>query len=95
MNEKAYKTLIASMPCIVTGGIAEVHHVKCFNNGYGRVSDFLTIPLCPELHRNGDDAIHINKSLFEDRYGREIDLLAKTIQAVAAELANKKLNRIR
>ena len=85
-----YKKLICSMGCIVTGEDAVPHHVKCFNNGAGQVSDFLAIPLAPRLHTMQDDSIHANKSLFEDRYGREIDLLARTIAAVADRLQRRK-----
>lgn len=72
-----YLNLSASLGCIVTGGPAEIHHVKSFAYGHGKVDDMLSFPLCHELHRNRDDSIHVNKSLFEDRYGREVDLLAK------------------
>jgi len=91
MNEKEYKDLIASMGCIVTGQPAEIHHVKCFFNGAGRVSDYLIIPLAPELHRNGNEAIHHNRSLFEMIHGREIDLLAKTIKRVAEKLKQERI----
>ena len=85
-----YIKLICGMGCIVTGEPAVPHHPKCFNNGYGKVSDFLAIPLAPRLHTEQDDSVHQNKSLFEDRYGREVDLLARTIAAVADRLPKKK-----
>jgi len=84
-----YIKMVCDMGCIVTGEPAVPHHPKFFNNGAGRVSDFLVIPLAPRLHTMQNDAIHNNRSLFEDRYGREIDLLAKTIQAVVSKLARK------
>ena len=83
ITEKQYKKHILSQGCIVTnetGPHVVPHHVKCFYNGAGKVSDFLIIPLASRLHTGHDDSIHQNKSLFEDRYGREVDLLAKTIQ---------------
>jgi len=86
MNEEQYKSLVASLGCIVTGEPAIIHHVKCFCNGYGRGSDYLIIPLAPRLHNQQNDSIHLNRSLFEDKYGREVDLLAKTIAAVAGML---------
>jgi len=87
---KNYIKLICEMGCIVTGEPAVPHHVKCFFNGHGKVSDFLAIPLAPRLHTEQDDSIHWNKSLFEMKYGREIDLLAKTIAAVAGRLPRRK-----
>lgn len=84
-------TLVASFGCIVTGQPAEIHHVKCFSHGAGKVSDFLVIPLAHELHRNGSEAIHNNRSLFEMLHGREVDLLAKTIEKVAMKLKQERI----
>jgi len=90
ITEKQYIKLILSLGCIVTGEDNPVpHHPKCFNNGYGKVSDFLAIPLSMRLHTMQDDAIHNNRSLFEDRYGREVDLIARTVQAVASKIRRK------
>ena len=90
MTGKQYIKLITEMGCIVTGEPAVAHHVKCFHNGAGRVSDFLAIPLAPRLHTMQDDSIHRNRALFEDRYGREIDLLARTIAEVADRLQRRR-----
>jgi hypothetical protein len=87
---KKYIEIAVSSGCIVTGKPAVPHHVKCFNNGAGRVSDFLVIPLCPELHTDSNDAYHQDRSMFEMKYGREIELLAKTIQRVADKIARDK-----
>lgn len=83
ITEKQYKNLILSAGCIITGETGPrvvPHHVKCFANGAGKVSDFLAIPLRSDLHTAHSDSIHENKARFEMLYGREIDLLAKTIQ---------------
>jgi hypothetical protein len=90
MKDK-YLDLSASMGCIVTGGPAEIHHVKCFNMGHGKVDHFLSFPLAHRLHRNGNDAFHVNQSLFQDRYGWEADLLARHWERVFAHLWNNQL----
>ena len=91
MNGEKYKKLVCSLGCIVTGNQECVpHHVKCFNRGAGKVSDFLVIPLHPSIHTMDDDSYHRNRPLFEDRHGREVDLLAKTIQAVVEHLKGGK-----
>lgn len=88
MTEKQYKKLVLSLGCIITGEDAVPHHPKCFNSGWGQVSDYFIIPLAPRLHTMQDDSVHQNKSLFEDRYGREQDLLAQTWQRVLEHLHN-------
>ena len=90
MTGEQYKKFICSFGCIVTGEPAVPHHVKSFHHGAGKVSDFLCIPLAPRLHTLQDDSIHRNKALFEDRNGREIDLLARTIAEVADRLHRRK-----
>ena len=83
ITEKQYLKHILEQGCIVTGEIGPQvvpHHVKCFAHGAGKVSDFLAIPLTSRLHTYFPDSIHQDKSRFEMLYGREIDLLAKTIQ---------------
>jgi len=92
ITESQYKKLVLSLGCIVTGEQdPDPHHVKCFFHGAGRVSDWLIIPLANRLHTGQTDAYHNNKALFEDRYGREVDLLARTIQRVAEKLAEKRI----
>jgi len=90
MTGEQYKKLICSFGCIVTGEPAVPHHPKCFHNGAGKVSDFLCIPLAPRLHSMQDDSIHRNKSVFEMKYGREADLLARTIAEVADRLHRRR-----
>jgi hypothetical protein len=44
------------------------------------VSDFYVIPLVNYLHTGYKGSFHHDRSLFEDQNGREIDLLARTIE---------------
>ncbi len=83
MNETQYLKLILSQGCIVTGETgAHVipHHIMAIRDGKKKVSHFLAIPLVSHLHTSYDDSIHQNKARFEMLHGREVDLLAKTVQ---------------
>lgn len=60
---------------------AEAHHIR-EGAGMGQKSaHWLTIPLCAECHR-GDFSIHKSKRQFENIYGTELDLLAKTMREI-------------
>ena len=69
---------VAKLHCIACGTFGvHVHHIR-----EERIkNDFLTIPLCPECHI-GDFSIHKSKRQFEGIYGSELNLLAKTIEAL-------------
>lgn len=77
-KSKTYMSKVAKLPCIVCGvhGV-HVHHIRT-----ERIkNDFLTIPLCPE-HHLGAFSIHKSKRQFENIFGDELQLLAKTIEAL-------------
>lgn len=46
-----------------------------------RASNWLTIPLCPDCH-TGPNGLHGNRSLMRIQKIEEIDLLARTIEAL-------------
>ena len=48
------------------------------------MSHFLAMPLVSRLHTSYSDSIHEDKARFEMLYGRETELLAKTIQRAMA-----------
>jgi len=73
--EKRHMGRVAALGCLICKMPAHVHHIR-----EERLKDnFLTIPLCPE-HHMGDFSIHKSKRQFEDIYGSELQLLAKTIE---------------
>lgn len=81
--EKRHHDLIAEMPCIACGrhGV-HVHHVH--SDGFKRVgkSHWRVVPLCPECHQNGPQAVHkIGHAAFNALWG--FNLLAE-----AERLAN-------
>jgi len=88
MNIKQYKNKVASLGCILCRQPAELHHPR-FSQGLAqRASDWLIIPLCTYHHRTGSfgQAIHNGKATFEKNYGKEADLLAKTIETIMAKI---------
>jgi hypothetical protein len=57
-----------------------IHHIE------GKTkpeAHFLTLPLCPNCHQTGPDALHRNKTRFEARYGAQKDLLRHVKRFVA------------
>jgi len=74
-SAKKHMARIAELNCITCGRVGvQVHHIRV-----QRIKDdFLTIPLCHECHL-GDFSIHKSQRQFENIYGEELHLLAKTI----------------
>lgn len=91
MTEQQYIKLICSLGCIITGRPAVPHHPRALGSAGSKCSDFLAIPLCPELHTDGPDSYHHDRAKFEMKYGREDQLLAKTIEAVVSHLSRERI----
>lgn len=72
---------VADLCCIACRKIgyddtpAEIHHIRAGKGLSQRASHFETIPLCPHHHRHGYDAVHVDKRLFERKFGTELELL--------------------
>jgi hypothetical protein len=83
VNVKEYKSEVAALGCLFTGKPAELHHPRfCIGMGQ-RASDWLVIPLAPELHRNGNygECIHNGQTAFEKNMGMtEQEMVAETIK---------------
>ena len=88
-EEIAYLNAVAQLPCIACGARpVEVHHCR-IHTGLGiRPSHFDTISLCPEHHRLGKDAVHMNKTLFEQRYGTQEELIERTRNEIKKRSGN-------
>ena len=83
--EKDYMDVVASLGCIITGKPAVLHHPRFCVGMSQRASNFLVIPLAPELHTGKEfygQSIHHGQPEFESKYGREEELLARTIEKV-------------
>lgn len=81
MNVKEYKNMVAEGGCIICGSPAQLHHPRFCCGMAQRASDWLVIPLCPDHHQNGGYgvALHAGQTTFEQNYGTEAELLARTI----------------
>lgn len=65
---------VAELGCIICGRPAELHHLT--GAGMGLKSHWSeVIPLCPEHHRTGKDAVHAGKKSFEAKFGTQRELL--------------------
>ena len=74
---------VARIGCMVCRSpFVHLHHISPKNTGMGRrTSDWCVIPLCQE-HHQGNTGIHHNKTKFENKHGKEIDLLEIIIKHV-------------
>lgn len=80
--EKHYLDRVASLPCQCCG--AEGVHIHHAREGQGmaqRAQNWLAIALCPDCH-TGSQGIHGDRRLLKARKLDEMDLLAKTIEAL-------------
>ena len=76
---KRYKDAVAALGCIITGEPAQLHHPR---EGVGmgqRESDWLVIPLSPELHRMWHEDRQTFRMLYRE-YQNEMDMLAEVIR---------------
>lgn len=81
--ERNHMDKVASLPCACCGAHGvHVHHLREGQGMSQRASNWLTIPLCPDCHI-GPNGIHGNRSLMRIQKIEEIDLLARTIEALA------------
>lgn len=81
--ERAHMDKVAQLPCACCGAHGvHVHHLREGQGMSQRASNWLTIPLCPDCH-TGPNGIHGNKSLMRIQKIEEIDLLARTIEALS------------
>lgn len=65
--------------CIACGRNEPViHHIRNKTGLSLRPNHEDTIPLCPNHHNMGNESIHLNKSVFEKKFGTEKQLLEET-----------------
>lgn len=81
--ERNHMDRVAQLPCACCGAYGvQVHHLREGQGMSQRASNWLTVPLCPDCH-TGPNGLHGNKSLMRIQKIEEIDLLARTIEALA------------
>jgi hypothetical protein len=86
LAEKRHMGRVAQLPCVCCGAEpVEVHHIRAGDAaGAGqRAKHWLAVPLCPDCHR-GPNGVHGNRSYLRIRKLTEMDLLALTIERLAA-----------
>lgn len=79
---KRHMAKVAELPCcLCLAWPVEVHHVLEERTPGRKSPDWLTIPLCPECHR-GNEGIHGTKAMLRVAKKTEMELLAKTLEAI-------------
>lgn len=85
MTKAQWLEAVSACPCVVCGAFGvEIHHIESVRD---ELSDFGVAALCPECHR-GPLGVHgSSRRGFEMRTKlSQLDLLKRTIKAVAREL---------
>jgi hypothetical protein len=81
--EKRWMDKVAQLPCSLCGAHGvHVHHIREGQGMAQRASNFLVVPLCPDCH-TGPNGVHGDKTMLRIHKMSELDLLAKTIEALA------------
>jgi hypothetical protein len=101
---KRYWSQVASLGCLVCGGLAEIAHAAGRPSVTARLQepkakgkklprmDWLVVPLCMHHHRMSVDALDLNPRLFEERYGPvagHIDRIAERFGVPVWDLARE------
>lgn len=83
-KDRAYLGLIKELPCSVCDSSkgSEAHHIK-------QGSQYTSIPLCEDCHRNPVLGIHGQKRAWAIRKMDEMDALNVTVERVVAALLNR------
>ena len=88
MNLDDYKNMIAGLPCVATWLIegrkvygCELHHPEAVRDD---LSEWLIVPLTPEMHR-GPNGLHgLHRRGFYNRYKlTDLELIAATLKLAA------------
>lgn len=84
-DDRRHMAKVAELPCVACGRYGvHIHHVT--SNGYQRLTKRhdRVVPLCPECHQHGPQAVHkIGHAVFNQMHG--VDLLAAAEALANAE----------
>ena len=70
---------LQELGCVACGSTnVVIHHIRKHTGLSSRPDHQDTIPLCPKHHNMSNESIHLNKKLFEEKFGTEKQLLIKT-----------------
>jgi hypothetical protein len=80
--EKKYMNRVAELPCVLCGehGV-QLHHLREGEGMAQRAQNWLVMALCPACH-TGSTGFHGNRNRLRAQKLDEIDLLARTIEAL-------------
>ena len=87
-HRKEHLSKVAGLGCIICKKMgfpnspAEIHHIKDRKGMSKKASDFETIPLCPNHHRNGVESYHYSPKKFNKKWGTQKELLDFTLTLV-------------
>ena len=81
-KEREHMRWVAELGCYVCERPANLHHIRPPGTGIGRrTSHFHVIPLCHD-HHQGNFSIHMSKKAFEEKYGKETEILEIVLERV-------------
>ena len=64
---------LKELGCVACGSNnVVIHHIRKHTGLSLRPDHQDTIPLCPKHHNMGNESIHLNKRLFEDKFGTDV-----------------------
>lgn len=84
---KRYMAKVAQIGCVLCAALgkpgipASVHHVREGQGLAQRAADWLSVALCWDCHQ-GPNGLHGDRSLMRIAKQEELDLLARTIEAL-------------
>ena len=85
LKEQKHMSKVVELGCIACRKLgfydtpAEIHHIRNKTGMGKRSSHFLTLPLCPNHHRNSNESYHYSPKKFEMRFGSQIKLLEEVL----------------
>ena len=90
-DNSAHLDAVRALPCIVCEDLGQrqqsatqAHHIK---DGHGsmKATDEETIPICGKHHTTGKfgEAFHAGKKTWEQNFGSQRDMLARTLERLA------------
>jgi hypothetical protein len=82
---KGLRCVLCTRLLLSQESLTEVHHLRTEQGGAQRASHFLAAALCGERCHRGPHGIHGDRALLRQAKCTEIDLLAWTLEALAAE----------
>ena len=84
-KERRHIARVKAMPCGLCGapGPSDAHHVRTGQGMGQRASHWLLIPLCKACHQD-DEGLHGSRALWRVYRKDELDVLAETIERIAA-----------